>query len=375
MSTTQRMPLVDALKATAALVIVLHHLAAYGPLADAAWDLVPGPAAWFYHYGRITVQVFLVIGGFLAARGLSPQGGALPSAPWGLIGRRYLRLVVPYVVALGVAMLAAPVARHWVVDDAIPGPASLGQFLAHVLLVQDVLDLDALSAGIWYIAIDFQLFVLMALLLWLGRRRGVAPTVVLLATLGSLFVVNRDASWDNWAPYFFGSYGLGAAAWWIAGSRRWRLGLAALVLVGGAALATDFRLRIAVALSVAALLLLARVGGWLQTWPRLPAVAYLGQMSYALFLIHFPVCLLVNAVFVRAGSTEPFAVTLALISALGASLGAGALFSRWVENPVAMASIHALLRRIVATACAALASAWHEVPRLCARVARSLQRP
>lgn len=375
MSTTQRMPLIDALKATAALVIVLHHLVSYGPLADAAWDLLPGPSALFYHYGRIAVQVFLVVGGFLAARGLSAQGGALPSAPWRLIGRRYVRLVVPYVAALGVAMAAAPLARRWFTDDAIPGPAHLGQFLAHVLLVQDVLDLEALSAGIWYIAIDFQLFVLMALLLWLGRRKGVAPTLVLLVAAASLFVVNRDASWDNWALYFFGSYGLGAAAWWIAASRRWRLGLGALTLVSAAALALDFRVRIVVALCVAVLLLLARVGGWLETWPRSVATAYLGQMSYALFLIHFPVCLLVNAIFVRIGDTAPSAVALALLTALGASLAAGASFSRWVESPVAMARNRKVVRRLVGDLRAGLTAAWHEVPRLYALLARSLQRP
>ncbi|MCU0990849.1 MAG: hypothetical protein MUE63_15085 [Xanthomonadales bacterium] len=45
-----RMPLIDALKAIGSQLIVLHHLAAYGPLANAAQLLVPGTIGWFYDY-------------------------------------------------------------------------------------------------------------------------------------------------------------------------------------------------------------------------------------------------------------------------------------------------------------------------------------
>ena len=82
-----RMPLIDAFKAIASQLIVLHHLAAYGPLAGTAQEVAPGTIGWFYDYARIAVQVFLVIAGFLAARGMSPQGGALAGSPWPLIAK------------------------------------------------------------------------------------------------------------------------------------------------------------------------------------------------------------------------------------------------------------------------------------------------
>ena len=47
----RRMPLVDALKALASQLIVLHHFSAYGPLADALDDLVPALAGWLFDYG------------------------------------------------------------------------------------------------------------------------------------------------------------------------------------------------------------------------------------------------------------------------------------------------------------------------------------
>jgi hypothetical protein len=43
------------------------------------------------------------------------------------------------------------------------------QIIAHIFLLQDILGFDALSAGIWYVAIDFQLFVLLLGILWMAR--------------------------------------------------------------------------------------------------------------------------------------------------------------------------------------------------------------
>ncbi|MGZ8261721.1 MAG: acyltransferase family protein, partial [Methylotenera sp.] len=64
---TTRFPAIDAFKAIASQLIVLHHLAAYGPLSDAVQQAAPGLISWLYDYARMAVQVFFVIGGYLAA--------------------------------------------------------------------------------------------------------------------------------------------------------------------------------------------------------------------------------------------------------------------------------------------------------------------
>lgn len=335
MKTASRMPLIDALKAIASQLVMLHHLALYGPLAGAAALHFPELSGWLSDYGRLAVQVFLVVGGFLAARSLSPDGRALAINPLPLIGRRYLRLALPFLSAIALAIICSAIADHWMDDPAIPDRAGFGQWLAHVFLLHGVLGAESLSAGVWYVAIDFQLFALFALLLWSGRSRwGVLLAVGGMMAL-SLFHFNRDSGLDNWAIYFFGSYGLGVAAWWASAPGRLRLWLGLIATIGVAALVEDFRIRIALALGVALLLGVARQRGWLTRWPESRLLGWLGQISYSVFLIHFPVLLLINGLFALSGGDGDITVGLALLATWACCLWAGAAFHRWIEVPSA----------------------------------------
>ncbi len=340
---SQRMPLIDALKAVAALLVLMNHFSSYGPLAEAARDYFPLVFTWFFEYGRMAVQVFLVIAGFLAARGMSARGEALTVSPLPLIWKRYLRLAVPYLAAIGLAIMAAAMADRWLDDDAIPARATFLQWLAHATLLHGILGVDALSAGVWYIAIDFQLFVLMALLLWAGRIRLLAPALVILVACSSLFWFNRDASWDNWAIYFFGAYGLGAAAWWASERKQMSAWLGVILTVVVAALVIDFRLRIALALSVALLLGFGRRSGLLEQWPNARPLAFLGQISYSIFLVHFPVLLIANALYAQSGLDSPLSTLVCLGLAVAASLLAAQAFYRWIESPEASKRITSAL--------------------------------
>ncbi len=342
-TSSNRMPLIDALKAIAALLVLSNHFSSYGPLAAIARDAFPGLFGWLFEYGRMAVQIFLVIAGFLAARGLSREGQALAVSPLPLLWKRYLRLAIPYLAAIALAIIAAALADQWMDDEAIPARATFSQWLAHALLLHGVLGIDALSAGVWYIAIDFQLFALMAILLWSGRIRVLAPALVLAVATASLFWFNRDAELDNWAIYFFGSYGLGAAAWWASDRRQMSAWLGVIATVAIAALIVDFRLRIALALAVAMTLGFSRRSGLLETWPNFRPLSFLGQISYSVFLVHFPVLLLANAVYTRLELDSPASAILGLAAALTASLLAATGFYRWIESPAASQRITAML--------------------------------
>jgi peptidoglycan/LPS O-acetylase OafA/YrhL len=331
-----RMPLIDALRAVASQLIVLHHLAFYGPMSDAVEGLAPAVFAWLSEHARAAVQAFLVCGGFMAARTLAPVGAPECGPPGPLLLRRYLRLAPPLMAAIMLAVVLSALASWLNPNPAIPLAPSPGQLLAHLLLLQDVLGIDALSAGVWYVAIDFQLFALTLGLLWLARGAGsrarpLAISLVAGLGLASLFVFNRLPELDAWAPYFFGAYALGACAWW-AGRPGARIhGLAALALAGAAALALDWRLRIAVALAVALVLGIARRTRVLERWPRSALLAWLGRISYSVFLVHFPISIAIGALVWRIFPGQPLANAAGLLAAWAACVAGGALFHRHVE--------------------------------------------
>ena len=339
-----RLPAIDALKAIACVLIVLHHLAFYGPMADIARPLMPGLIDFLFDYGRMAVQVFLVVSGFLFATRFNPASSAL-GAPLVLLFQRYTRLVVPYSAALLLAIACSAVAGVWMEHRSISEPPDLGQLLAHVLLLHDLLDQEALSAGVWYVAIDFQLFALAVLLLWLPHRlaarfpaqagalRLLAAQLVAGMTLASLFGFNRDDLWDETALYFFGSFGLGILCSWALRLPRPQLWLGLLTLTAVAALAVDFRERIAVATGVMLFLAVAARSGLLHTLPLPAAVSRLAQISYSVFLVHFPLSLLVNAVVSGFFPANPVVNALGMLLALAVSIAAGAEFHRRVERP------------------------------------------
>ena len=340
--------LINVLKAGAAQLIVLHHLAFYGPMSDYVQPMWPALLDWLGDSARIAVQVFLVIGGFLAAKSLAPDGlPGLPASatPLQAIRRRYIKLAPPFIAATLIAALANALAAGAMTHDSISAPATFGQLGAHALLLHGVLGYESLSAGAWYVAIDFQLYALTALALWTAGRvaggRALAWLVPVMVAAGgalSLLYFNLDAGWDNWAPYFFGSYGLGMLAWWASDARRKTGAVFALMLLlvvpAWLALAVEFRSRIELALAVACVLFLCGRSATVLHGRAWAAVNTLGRISYAVFLIHFPVSLLVNTAFVSWAPLEPEWQALGMLTAWSASLVAGAAFHRWVEVPL-----------------------------------------
>lgn len=91
------------------------------------------------------------------------------------------------------------------------------------------------------------------------------------------------------------------------------------------------------ALATVAALVLA-MGGQMR-WPtalrdlQLAPLAWIGQRSYSIFLIHFPVSLLVNACVHLPWPDSVAMNTLGVLLAIGLSIAAGAVLYAWTERP------------------------------------------
>lgn len=336
--------LLDVLKAVGCVLIVLHHLAFYGPMSDVVMQVFPGLIEWLYDRARLAVQMFLVCGGFLTAASMSKMQGLTVQSGLVLLWRRYLRLVLPLLAALSGAVLVSEIVRPGFDHPSLSALPSWSQAWAHVALWQHLLNMEALSAGVWYVAMDFQLYAT-ALVVFYGAQRLAARSVAepavwrqrlwFLLTAGSLLWWSGNESLDDYAVYFWGSYGLGFLAFKsrdIGFSRKtWAL----VILMGMLSWLLDPQWRLVTALSVAALLARAPQA-WLQA-PHMPtrwvrAVQWVSQRSYSIFVVHFAVSLAVNAMVTHVWPEQLWPNGLGMLASMGLSLCAGAALYKWVEQ-------------------------------------------
>ena len=330
----------DLFKAVGSLLIVLHHLAFYGPMSDAVAAVWPQLIDWLYDHGRLAVQVFLVVSGFLSAQQLQPLPALTGGQTMRLIVQRYMRLSLPLLAALSLTVLLSELVRPAFDHESLSETPDWLQAWSHVFLLQHALHEEALSAGVWYVSIDLQLYVLSVLIVWaLGRwqtgERLLNP-VWLGLTLLSMVWWNRHPELDDWALYFVAAYGMGV----LAGMGRLRVQgpaphmASVLLAMGLLGWWLDPRERLAVACATALALALVP-----KAWMRGPQGAWrqpvdaLARISYSVFVVHFGISIGVNALFSLWLPDHALVQGLGMVLALGLSLLAGGALYRWVERP------------------------------------------
>lgn len=227
--------------------------------------------------------------------------------------------------------------------------------IAHGLGLFDYFGIEAMSAGAWYVTMDWQLHACLSVLALAaaclpGRWRAHALAgIVVTAAAFSFFWANRRPDWDIQPLYFFGSFTLGIAAFWCAGAvdRSRRAAGYAIFALAALALVVEWRLRLVVALGCAVVFGVAIQAGrhhlalpgrfsYGAAWAVVGrAIRFLGDTAYSLFLIHFAVCIVVNAAFVWLGRGGPIAAGLAFAATWALSLAAACALYRLIEVPLA----------------------------------------
>ncbi len=197
------------------MLIILHHLSSYGQIAIDAKLALPMLMEYLFEYGRFAVQIFLVMAGYLATQSLTRFAKQKFSANLALriIINRYLRLFAPYTVALVFTIACAWLTRFWINDEFVGKQETLGQFVAHLFFLQGILGLDSISAGVWYVAIDWQLYSVLAILLMSFSSYQALVWLLSIVSVSSLLYFNRSSQYESYFIYFLGSYSLGMLAY------------------------------------------------------------------------------------------------------------------------------------------------------------------
>jgi len=344
--------LIDLLKVFAALLIILHHLSSYGQMAADARLVLPSLMTWLFEYGRYAVQVFLVMAGYLATQSLT----RLAQKKMGgqhllhIIINRYLRLFAPYIAALLFTIFCAWVARFWVNDEFVGQSETFIQLIAHLFFLQGILGLDSISAGAWYVAIDWQLYSVLAILLISFSSHQALIWFLSMVAVSSLLYFNRSAQYESYFIYFIGAYGLGVLAYLAKNfedKKIQRLAQMMLIIIGIIIAISSWQavwLRNYLAWFVALLLLMwgnasypkvATAGAGLKA-SALRAIAWASPRSYCAFLIHFAFILLANTLYIASGfylhESGMLAISLMLGVVVCSSVAANYLY-QWIEIP------------------------------------------
>jgi peptidoglycan/LPS O-acetylase OafA/YrhL len=373
-SAARRFAFLDALRGLGALAIACYHIHLYRPLEIPADHFLSSAIQVVVRHGWISVRVFWVIAGFVAAYSLRETAMG-PRSFGNFTLRRVLRLGIPYWTAIlavaAVDVLSKPLLfrpDQPLIDD----PMTWARLAANLGFLQDVLHLENISAGTWFVCVDLQFGLLFALMLWMvqllsrglygssGRGKTNAPVLLLAFVplgLAAMFVLNFDSeAYDAWAIYYFHMPLLGAMAYWALEGRiprvafwvyaaamgvgvamRWHdaisAWLEALRQSPDAALRYRKALELTVALITGVVIYLVGRRGHLGDWLTWRPLQYLGRVSYSLYLTHYLTSwIIVSLGYYWTGNDAKAAVCWMTASVLASVVVAGVVY-RYVEAP------------------------------------------
>ena len=313
-----RSAFLDNIKGIACLLIVFHHLAFYGPMSDVANAVIPNSIDFLLYYARLAVAVFFCVGGFLTGLKLSEPNFFAKHSVQQVIWQKYLRLVIPYLGAIALAIATSFVASRLMQHHSISAMPDVPQLLSHLFFLQNILGYESLSAGLWYVAIDFQLFAFCALVVFLVEKlspaswsyritRLISLIIFSSLTIASVIFFNRHDVYDVWFIFFFATYGLGLLAACLAKSQTNRVLILSVVAITIFSLYyQDFRERLSVALLMAFVLFSSYESNWSKSKLWNNPLRKIGEMSYSIFLVHFPVSLVVSGIWANLYPSDPW---------------------------------------------------------------------
>ena len=311
-----RLVYVDQLRALAALyVAVFHALLVIWPAGgpDAPWYL-----QWANH-GHFGVTAFIVLSGFSLA--LKPAVRAKRTAGnyWRFMWKRSLRMLPPYWVALTgsiILLYLAPanVARgssggvggEWTGK----GPVPFRSVVAFFLLVHDMFKVPSPNSPLWSIAVEWHLYFVFPVLLFIGCRFGMKWMVGGSAVAGlGLHYALWNTSAAATTPHFLTLFAIGIATAYALGSfvrgvdpPQWNPAVNGWILIAASFVSFMLLKRLELAADLVAGTIFA-VGVYVlgqreesiaELADRSPravggrALMKIGLFSYSLYLVHSP---------------------------------------------------------------------------------------
>ncbi len=339
---------IQTCRAVAAILVVCFHLA--GNLAKDKYFGVAAAAIEriCFFGGTAGVAFFFVLSGFIIVRVHRRDFGLSQRLP-PYLRKRLVRIYPTYLVVFaGVYLLALTVPS---LRDAMPTD-SLVLLKSLLLLPQDAAVVGGTGAPVIVVAwsLQYELVFYGLIALAIVHRALLALAVLLFVVHFAWYFLSgsRDFPGNFFASDLMLLFALGALAAVVV-QRGWRLrrplpwaALAALLFFGVGAAEAVWRGAGAKVLYdlgygvTAAMLIVALVHAEEQQPARFRnrLFALLGDASYALYLIHFPLIAVLCKLAVAAGLRGSSGVAISFVSIFVACIAASVLFHLWIERPL-----------------------------------------
>jgi peptidoglycan/LPS O-acetylase OafA/YrhL len=350
----------DSLRGLAAFTVVLHHFGLMWPLWQAQFDplrLGPLHIAPFYplYAGREAVMLFFVLSGLvLSLPYLRGRGQAYPI----YLTRRILRIYAPYLGALALSICGA---AFWHGNHSNRGwaanfwsePLNLKLILQHIAFI-GVYDCGQFDFVIWSLVYEMRISILFPALALLIFRTRPQLAILLAASFSLLALATAHGQHHQTAIYSFmitfhyaalfilgillATHLTAISAWYQSLSRMVRVGIfvASFILYNESSrildhadgLSADIALEWGVAMGAIGFIITAINSSMARRFLNSAVPAFLGRISYSLYLIHAPVLLaLTFGIHNRLSAWAQFPIYLV------ATIAAAYLFCVCIEEP------------------------------------------
>ena len=315
---------VDALRAAAAIsVCFFHFVSGNTHFAEAS---ILRPAA---NYGWLGIQVFFVISGFIVPFAMSKACYQLQSWPR-FMARRLIRLEPPYLASIAITLLLAVASTYAPGFRGVPLEISLAQIASHIGYLNAFIGWPWLNPVYWTLALEFQFYALIGLMLPAFTAGTPATRLALLGVVAaSPVLIPVTGQWlitEYLHIFAAGLLTFLAVTGRVQKSAYW----AALAI-----LAAFIALREGMVVAAAATLTAAMIAT-IQL-PRIAGVAWVGAISYSLYLLHVPIGGRIVNLSTRLQPSAALEIVVVAM-AFATSIAAAYLLYRFVEKPAVEAA-------------------------------------
>ena len=317
MSNRQRLPVLDLLRGVASFAVCWFHLT-----NGHVGFLPPGILKASGAYGWLGVEVFFVISGFVIPFALQRSDYQL--ADCGIfVFKRIARLDPPYFAAILLIVFLQYASSKAPGFQGEPFTFSLAQTLLHVGYLNAFFGFPWLNPVFWTLALEFQYYLLMAFIFPLIASRASSIRWCMMLALGILaFVIPAERFVFHWLPLFL----LGITTFQFkTGIIQRKAYFPVIILISCGAWFCYGLIVTLVGVTSAFIIAFARL-------PHAGPLAFLGTISYSLYLLHVPIGGRVINLSTRFVAGLPGRSMIVFVAAAVTVLAAWALYA-FVERP------------------------------------------